>query len=323
MKRKKRDYTRKRILLFLVLFCIFGQNGCSAEAEETQGRLEVITTIFPAYDFVRQVGGEHVQAKLLLPPGMESHSYEPTPRDMISIMNSDLFLYVGGESDVWVDELLDGLDNEAAAYRLMEWVDTVAEENVEGMQERESRAHEGHHHEEEYDEHIWTSPQNAMILTEKIAELLCGADPDNEADYRKNAEEYLAKLKDLDDDFEDAVKEGGRDTIVFGDRFPFRYFADRYGLTYYAAFPGCSSETEPSAAMVAFLTDEVKREEIPAVFYLEMSNHKIADVIAESTGAKTLEFHSCHNVTKKEREDGETYISLMRKNLENLKEALN
>lgn len=308
-----------------------GQEQAAGEiAPDGRPKIQVITTIFPPYDFVRQIGGDYVEAEMLLKPGMEAHSYEPTPRDIIRITESDLFLYAGGESDVWVEELLEGNDTRVHAHSLLEWVEPLEEEAAEGMQ---SRGHDhDHDHEEdagvhleegEYDEHVWTSPVNAILIVEKIRDTLCAIDPDRAGIYEENARAYLEQLRRLDSDYRQVIGEAKRHTVIFGDRFPFLYLVKTYGLDYHAAFPGCSSETEPSAATIAFLTDEVRQDHIPVVFYLELSNAKVADAIAEVTGARTAMLHSCHTLTREEMQRGESYLSLMRQNLEQLKLALN
>lgn len=303
--------------------------GCQSQkrTQDDPDKINVVATIFPQYDFVRQVAGDAVDLTLLLPPGAESHSYEPTPKDIIAIQNADIFIYVGGESDAWIEDILSSMDtSNMKLIALMDCVDTVEEVIVEGMQSDEHE--EGEVHEEaegeeaEYDEHVWTSPKNAMLITEKITEALTDADAKNAELYQTNNASYQEKLKDLDVQFQEVVDHAERKVMVFGDRFPFRYFADAYGLTYYAAFPGCSSETEPSAATVSFLINEVKDNEIPVVFHIEFSNEKVADAICESTGAKKSEFHSCHNVSPEELAEGATYLSLMQQNVLNLKEAL-
>lgn len=318
--------------------------GCSAQwgltvktdgeepAPDGRPRIRVVTTIFPPADFVRQIGGDYVEVSQLLKAGMEAHSYEPTPRDMIRVTNSDLFLYAGGESDVWVEELLAGADDAVCARSLLDWVDPLEEETSEGMQVKEhhhgpgeeEHAHEGVHlDEEEYDEHVWTSPVNAMLLVERIRDELIGLDPEREQIFRENADRYLEQLRRLDEDYRQLTEQAERKELVFGDRFPFLYLVHTYGLEYYAAFPGCSSETEPSAATIAFLTDKVREDQIPLVLQLELSNGRIADAVAEATGSRTAVLHSCHTLTRQEEERGETYLSLMRRNLEVLDEALN
>lgn len=306
-----------------------GQGERSARESAGVRPLRVVTTIFPPYDFVREIAGDDVELTMLLPPGSESHSYEPTPQDIIAIQECDLFLYGGGESDRWVERLLSAAQGGGfTALPMMDMVETVVEEElVAGMQD-DGHGHayedeaENHQDEAEYDEHIWTAPANAMAIVRAITEALCGLDPDNEALFRRNAEAYLERLADLDSRYAAMVESAARTTVVFGDRFPFRYLADAYGLEYFAAFPGCSTETEASAATIAFLTDKVAGEQIPVVFTIELSNGKIADVICEGTGAKKLVLHSCHNLARDDFLAGVSYLQLMEQNLENLREAL-
>lgn len=311
----------KKLLFVLVLLgCLV--SGCgdpNLGMDEDNGKLNLMATIFPQYDFVREIAGDKVNLNLLLPPGMESHSYEPTPQDIIRIQNSDLFIYVGGESDSWVENILESLDQPVAALALMDMVDVVSEEYVEGMEHDHDKSQAI---EAEYDEHVWTSPKNAMLIVKGITGFLAEADPQNAAYYQENSAAYLTKLANLDQGFAEAVASGSRNTLIFGDRFPFRYFADAYGLQYYAAFPGCSNETEPSASTIAFLINKVKLEEIPVVFYIEFSNQKMADAICESSGAQKRLFHSCHNLNQEDSENGASYLSLMTGNLDALKEAL-
>ncbi len=305
-----------------------GCNSSGGSKGNNNGKLSVVTTIFPQYDFVRQIAGDNVDITMLLSPGSESHSYEPTPQDIIKIQESDLFIYVGGEGDVWVDTIIDSMDKPLNTLTLMECVDVVEEEYVEGMQKEEHYEGDGHDHDEEneepeLDEHVWTSPKNAVKMVKAISDELCSIDSENADEYKSNTEKYVAGLEELDKKFEQIVAEGKRDTIIFGDRFPFRYFADAYNLSYFAAFPGCSSDTEPSASTIAFLIDKIKEEKIPVVFSIEFSNKKVADTISKSTEAKMLEFHSCHNVSNDDFKKGVTYLDLMNKNAEALSEALN
>jgi zinc transport system substrate-binding protein len=269
---------------------------------------------------VRAVTGDKVSLTMLLPPGAESHSFEPTPQDIIKVQNCDVFIYVGGESDAWVETILESMDtSRMEIITLMDCVEVVEELVVEGMQEEEEEEEaEG----PEYDEHVWTSPRNAMLIVRKIADVLKQRDPSNAAEYERNTAAYLAKLTELDNSFRTLVDGARRKTFVFGDRFPFRYFADAYGLSYFAAFPGCSTETECSAATIAFLIDKVRAERIPVVFHIELSNEKIADTICEDTGAKKLLLHAVHNVSKRDFDGGATYYDLMSQNLGNLREAL-
>lgn len=303
------------VMLITVCFC-----SCSSEndTKKENGKISIVTTIFPPYDFARQVAGDKAELTMLLKPGTESHNYDPTPQDIIKIQEADLFIYVGGESDAWVDKMLSSSSKKPKKIiAMMDCVDKLEEEIVDGMQ-----AEEEHGDEVEYDEHVWTSPKNAIKISKKICEELKELDKSNEELYEKNTNEYSKQLSSLSNDFKTVSENGKRDTIIFGDRFPFKYFADEYHLRYYAAFPGCSSETEPSAATVAFLIDKVKDEKIPVVFTIEFSSGKIADTICESTGAKKLMMHSCHNITQEQFDSGITYIELMRNNVTVLKEAL-
>jgi zinc transport system substrate-binding protein len=313
----------KKILLFTIVgFALLSSLGSctpkkNAESQKTDGKINVTAVMFAPYDFVREIAGDRINLAMLLPPGAESHSFEPTPRDIIAIQNSDVFIYTGGESDEWIERILESMDTgKMAILSLMECVDLVEEEIVEGMEEEEEEE------EEAYDEHVWTSPANAALIVRAITEVLCSVDGENAAYYRQNSEEYTAKLSELDSAFRGVVAGAKRKTLVFGDRFPFRYFADAYGLSYYAAFPGCHTESEPSAATVAFLIDKIKDESIPVVFHIELSNERMADTISEETGAKKLLLHACHNISKTDFEKGVSYLDLMNRNVENLKEAL-
>jgi zinc transport system substrate-binding protein len=496
----------KRFLFTIVILslsvCVLSARG-NREGTTNNGKPDVVTINFPAYDFVRQIAGDRVNLSMLLPPGVESHSFEPTPRDIIQIQNGELFIYTGGESDVWVDRVLESMDtSKMKIIRMMDAVDVVKEEIVEGMEDDEhehEHSHEdedftiadvkdraltdwagdwqsvypyllegsldpvmehmaeggektareyyeeykthyvtdadrvtmtadsmtfyrngipatarytyggtgviteddgalwvrykfeaignpprgapkyimfsdhlhapaktehfhiyasdksfdelmedtnpvnyptyystgltkdelvaemiGHDHEEEiaYDEHVWTSPENVKRIVQAIADALCEVDSANAAFFRRNTREYIARLDELDKEFKEVVNNARRKTIVFGDRFPFRYFADTYGLTYFAAFPGCSTETEPSAATVAFLIDKVKDEKIPVIFHIELSNERMADTISAETGAKKLLLHACHNVSKRDFDSGVTYLDLQKANVPRLREAL-
>lgn len=498
---------KKCILLLVGLFLLAGMVAApNAVAEKKDAPLKVVTTIFPPYDFVRRIAGDAVELTMLLQPGTESHSFEPSPRDIIKIQECDVFIYVGGETDAWVDRILESMDTGGMTILpLTGMVSTVAEEIIEGMEhdpghdhgefdpdavydralsdwagawkslegpvrageldaylqaladgedfsvdearerkaanwdadfetiridgdtvsidekpgsvyayegyfvletdhgasvwygyaaqderddmpaymmfndhgygapeEHESGqdAHDGdgvaHTHlrygsdsfdallhiehwspffvedtaatdeiletlighgvgneNDEMDEHVWTSLRNAEIIVKTLAQVLSELDEDCAAIFRENAAAYAAELRALDLEYEAMIAGAARNTIVFADRFPFRYMADDYGLDYYAAFPGCATETEASASTIAFLVDRVADDEYPAVFTIEFSNGKIARTICESTGAKQLEMHSCHNVSKKDFEAGVTYLDLMRENLSQLKEALN
>lgn len=369
-----------------------GMEGGSNEKHETEaasgsGRLKVVTTLFPYYDFVRQVAGNRVELSMVIPAGMDSHSFEPTPKDIRMIQNADILIANGGTMELWVERVLDSFKQEAPyTVMMMDHVDTVEEEIVEGMEHSDEGHHhkhvfeeddhddhddheeddhddvhgryddhddvhdryddhdedddhddvhdryddhdedddhdDDHHYEIEYDEHIWTSPVNAIIMVRTIETVLKEADPQNANFYESSADEYVGKLEQLDQEFRMVRAEAIHDIIIMGDKFPLRYFADEYDLRYRAAFSGCSSDTEPSAKTIAYLIDKIREEKLPAVYYLELSSHRVAEIISEETGAKPLLFHSCHNVTRREFENGVTYLELMEQNVINLREGL-
>ena len=318
--------------------------ACTPRAGTDSGRLRVVCTLFPYYDFVRQIGGEDVDVTLLVPAGRETHSFEPTPLDVITISEAEVFVYNGGESETWVEDILSAA-GESIPYRLamMDCVETRAEEFAEGMQgghdhddhdehdghdghdghdEHGGHLHDGHEEEIEYDEHIWTSPVNAMALCRALCDTLCQADPDNADRYRARLEAYLVQLQTLDGTFREIVEDGTRRLVVFGDRFPLLYFCREYGLDYRAAFHGCAGDTEPSLATLKYLIDLVNEQHIPVVYTIELSSRKVANAIAETTGAQVRTFHSCQTVSRGEFDGGATYISLMTANAAALKEGL-
>ena len=280
----------------------------------------MVTTGFAAYDFARQLLGERGEAELLIPPGSETHSFEPTPKDIIDIQNCDLFIYTGGESEAWVADVLESVGGGVRAVTLMDCVELLEEETVEGMED--PHAGHDHGHGAEYDEHVWTSPRNAALICGKIAAALSEADPQGAESYAAALEDYCAQLDELDAAFTEVVESGARRTVVFADRFPLLYFARAYGLEYFAAYPGCSDDAEPSAATVAFLIDKVREEDIPVVFHIELSNELMADTVCDETGAEKRLFSACHNVTRAQFESGVTYMELMWDNVDALREAL-
>ncbi len=370
---------------FLGISLLLG--GC-AQTEESQGafdaspeaagKLKVAVTLFPYYDFVRQIAGDQVDLQMVIPAGMDSHSFEPTPADIRTIQHADVLISNGGTMEHWLDETLAALDTTSMTIvTMMDYVDTVEEEIVEGMEdadhdhdhahvhaaddhdhsnetpeehaahaheaddydhsgetpeEHAAHAHEaddhdyvdhdGHEEEIEYDEHIWTSPVNAMKLVDVIGDTLAQADPAHADIYHQGAASYKKELEEIDAGFREVCVNRKRNMIVMGDKFPFRYLADEYQLDYRAAFSGCSSDTEPSAKTIAYLIDKVKEEQIPAVYYLELSSHRVAEIIGEETGAEPLLLHSCHNVTRAQFDAGITYAGLMRQNIENLRKGI-
>ncbi len=299
-----------------------GPGEGAADAASPDGKLKVAATLFPYYDFVRQIAGDRVDLELVVPAGMDSHSFEPTPAHMRTIEEADVLIINGGEMETWVSRVLEAVDvSDTIVAAMMDYVDAVEEETVPGMED--SRGHGGEAHSDvEYDEHIWTSPANAIRIVEAIADVLSLADPEGAAFYGERAEAYRKELAALDEEFSRVCSQGLHREIIVADRFPFRYLAEEYGLEYRAAFSGCSTDTEPSAKTIALLIDEVRKEGIPAVYYLELSSPRAAEIIGEETGAEPLLLHSCHNVTREQFENGVTYLDLMRQNVENLRKGL-
>lgn len=320
----------KKILALLLALWIPAAvlSGCAPQDDSAaSNKLNIVTTIFPAYDWVREILGDETdraEITTLLDSGVDLHSYQPTVDDIVKISNCDLFLYVGGESDGWVDDALKNAPNkDRKVIRLLDVLgdSAKAEETVEGMQEEE------HDHEEEaeYDEHIWLSLKNAQVLVAAISETLQESDPARKDTYAANAAAYAEKLSALDGEYRAAVDSGKYKTLLFGDRFPFRYLADDYGLDYYAAFPGCSAETEASFETVSFLAGKMDALGLPCVLTIEGTQHKIAETVVQNTAQKNqqvLTMDSMQAVTANDAASGVSYLSIMEKNLSVLKKAL-
>lgn len=308
---------KKIACLIASLALAVGLCGCSDIQSDDDKKIIIVTTIFPAYDFARQIFGDTAEITLLLKPGMESHSYDPSARDIVRIEKCDLFIFNGGESDSWVDSILKSASN-VNTLRMMDAVEVLSEEHAEGMELDHDDGDT-----DEYDEHIWTSPKNAARIVENIKSAAVKLAPEDAAVYESSAQDYIDKINALDADFRELLTEEER-YFVFGDRFPLLYFFKEYGLNYYAAFPGCGSETEPSARTIAFLGDKLSDSDtVPAVFYIELSNHKLADTLAGDKGLSSYEFHTCHNITADDFEAGESYVSLMKRNYTVLESVLN
>ena len=323
-----------------------------------QKKYSVVSTSFPGYDFARAVTkNTNISTKMLVKPGAETHTYEPTPQDIIDIKNADMFVYVGGDSDTWVEKILKDVDTKKThVVKLVDLVSTVEEEIVEGMEDEdehehdhdhdhshshkhddhdhdhdhkhdhdhdhhhdhESHAHKHDHEEEEegleIDEHVWTSPKNAMEIVKKIAKVASEIDAAEKNKIDDNAEKYVAEIAQVDKDLHQAI-DGKISEIVVADRFPFRYFADEFGLKYAAAFSGCSEQTEASAKTISFLINKVKQDKVKKIYKIELSNGKIAETVSKDTGAEVLELHSAHNVTADDFSKGVTYVDLIKRNL--------
>lgn len=309
----------------LALFLALGLTGCGAAHEDT-GKLQVVATLFPYYDFARAIAGDEADVTLLVAAGREAHSFEPTPLDVIRVSECDVFLYNGGESEAWVEDILDAAgDKISQSVAIMDGLDLLEEELSEGMQaaEHHDDHDEGDEDEIEYDEHVWTSPVLAQAICRRICEALCAADPAHAESYETRAEDYVARLQALDASFRDVVEHGQRRTLVFGDRFPLLYFCKTYGLDYRAAFHGCAADTEPRLATLQYLIDYVAAEDIPVVYTIELSSARIADAIAETTGAEVAAFQSCQTVSRADFNSGVTYLDLMERNVDALRRGLN
>lgn len=326
----------KRLLLIAVLTSLFFTSCGAADKyrDLDENKITVIATLFPQYDFARQIAGEYANVVLLLSPGVESHSYDPSPTDIIAIQNSDVFLYTGPYMESWAADVIEGISGDTCVVDLSAHVPLVKEEDIEAEYESAHAEHEDEHdhdhehehshaHDHTYDPHIWTNPVYAKIMVEDIAEAFIECDPQHESEYVKNRDAYLMELDKLDAEIRDTVANAKRRELFFGGRFAMYYFTKEYGLTYEAVYDSCSSETEPSVQSVMHVIQSMKEEQIPVIYYEELVDPRIARTIAEETGCEMLLWHSCHSVSKKELEAGAAYLELMWKNLENLKAGLN
>lgn len=317
----KMNKLKKLVVIMLISFLgVTVITGCASKNDAH--KYTIVATSFPGYDFARAIvkDSKNIEVKMLLKPGGESHTYEPTPEDIKLIKRSQLFIYVGGDSDEWVSKILNNVDkNNTQIVKLIDLVDTKEEVLKEGMESDE----EDNQEEAEIDEHVWTSPKNAIEIVNKLENKIEKIDQEDKKYFVNNAKEYINKLNSLDKSFKKVIKNSKRKEIIVGDRFPLRYFVEEYGLDYYAAFPGCSEQTEASANTISFLVKKVKQDQIPVVLKIELSSGNIAKTISKETNTKVLEFNSAHNITQKDFDAGITYIDLMKKNLKVLEEALN
>ena len=343
----------KRMFALVLSLMLFISCTATGTGFSESKKIHIVTTIFPIYDWAREIAGndaEHVNMTLLLDNGVDLHSYQPTAQDILTISTADLFIYVGGESDEWVEDVLESAMNpDLKAISLVEAMgdEIKTEEIVEGMEhehdheedhdheDHEDHDHEDHEdhdeehdhdHEDETDEHVWLSLRNARKLTAVIANALSEIDPDFGDHYQANASAYMSKLADLDGQYAETVSNAKFKTILFGDRFPFRYLADDYGLNYYAAFTGCSAESEASFATIVFLAQKTDELGLPAVLTIEHPRTRIAETVVQNTTSKDqkiLVLDSMQGTTASDLQAGMTYLSVMEANLKVLKEALN
>lgn len=322
----KKIYRFFMVILGFILVLAGCSEGSKEESISTSDKIEIVTTLFPQYDFARQIVGDKAEVTLLLPPGMESHSYEPTPADMIKINKANLFIYTGELMEPWAHKMIESVDSEQVKVLDVSQGIPLLASNEEDEQHHDHEAEvEGHEHSEDdghhhtYDPHIWTSPQNAKVMVNNILEALCEVDPQNADYYKANAQAYQLQLDNLNDEFEVVVSNSKHDTIYHSGRFAMQYLMQQYGINYVSA----PFEAEPSAALVAQVINEIKANNIPAIYYEELITPKIAQMISEETGAQMLLLHSCHNVSKEDFDNDVTYLSLMEQNVENLKIGLN
>ena len=335
--RKNRNFKKFNIVLAALTSAVTVAGACAPAFAETTGapeesdKLSIVTTIFPEYDWVREILGDQADSAdltMLLDNGVDLHSYQPTADDIAKISDCDLFIYVGGESDGWVDDALKNASNKnMKVVNLLDVLgDSIKEEEVvEGMETEAEEEEADGEEEPEYDEHVWLSVKNAEVLSKAIADALEKADPDHKDIYQENASAYSEKLKDLDAKYQEVVDGASQKTLLFGDRFPFRYLVDDYGLSYYAAFVGCSAESEASFDTISFLANKVDELGLKDIMAIENSNQKIAKTIIENTkekNQKILTLDTMQSTTSDDVKNGTTYLSVMEKNLEVLKEAL-
>lgn len=303
------------MLTVLLLFLC----GCSYSAPKKSDRLSVVCSIFAPYDFARQVAGDRADVRMLLPTGVESHSYEPTPKDIIELQNADIFFYVSEHTETWVTQIIDSVAD--SDVQKIEIADRLGI-SINGHEHHHGEDHDDHD-EEETDEHIWTNLDMAADMVNCIAEAMGELDPKNAEYYESNAAKYCGEIISLRNDFSNLVKTSKRNEIVSGSRFAMKNFTKEFGIKFTAAFDSCVDNTEPSATVMAGIIDKIKTDRLPVIFYEELTEPKIARAVSTETGAKMLLLHSCHNVSSDEMKRGESYLSLMRHNYNNLKEALN
>ncbi len=317
---------KRLVALLLSAVLLLPLFGCAEQSAETES-LKIVCTVFPQYDFVRNIAGDKAEISMLVPLGTESHDFQLenlTVAELKSVATADLVIYIGGESDSdWIEKLKATVNGNGIKWlALTDTVEALEELNTESMKDIHDHEHHHEEHGDAYDEHVWTSPKSAVKIVAAITEELCGIDAENAELYRKNSELYTEKLNGLDKSLTESVANGSGKTLIFGDRFPFRYLCADYGLDYDAAFPGCSANSDPSVAQIASLTKNALKANTKTVFYMENSKSVFAESIAEKIGGKAELLHSCHTFSKKELENGADYVSVMQENIRKITEAL-
>lgn len=310
------------ILIIIVIgaICFFNQENKIDKHEE---KIEIITSIYPIYDFTKQIAGDKANVTMLLPTGVEIHDYEPTPQDIIKIKNAGLFLYLGEKLEPWGTTITSGMDNQENIKDISIGIQLIENEEFEEEYMHEhSEEHEQHEEHEKYDTHIWLDPTKSIEIVKNIKDELIKLDPENKEYYETNLEEYINKLKILDNNFQEVVKNAQKKEIAFGGPFSYAYFIKKYNIKFVTAYDSCGENGDPSVEKIFKVIQEIKKEKLPVVFFKELSSGNIVKTISEETGAESLEFNSLHTITQKQLNDGETYLSIMNKNLENLKLAM-
>ena len=310
------------ILVGIIAGVVLGKKNKTSNNNNTE-KIKVTASNFASYDFLRAIIGDddNIELKFLLGPGKDAHSYDPTAQDLITIQNSDLFIYIGGEMEKWADRVLPTLDTgNTKVICVADDIKTIDEQEIDGAEPEEEEDEE----EGAFDEHIWTSPDNAITMVNTLEKSMEEIDSSNSSKYKQNAENYIAKIKNVDKQIQEIVDNKKRDRLVFGDKMPMQYFINYYKLQVSAAFSGCSTETEPSSKTIAYLVNKAKEEKTPVILYIELNNGKVANTIANEVGngCKAMQIQTLHNVSKTDFDNGETWVSLMERNIDVLKAAL-
>lgn len=320
MKRKLVFIIDILILIIVTMLFIF---FCEPDSINQSGdKLEVIATIFPNYDFVKQIGKDKVDVKLLLKSGVESHTYEPSPKDMVDIENSRVFIYTGNEFEPWAENILESVSSEIEVVDTSKNIKLINKEEFESHFENSeiiAEEHEDHHEESSFDSHIWLNPENAIIMIDDILAKLCSVDPENSDFYTENAKNYKSEIEKLNVEIDKTIQNSKRNEIAFAGEFSYSYFIDKYDLSFVSVYNNCGEGEDPSISKVKSVIDYINNHNLPVVFYEELSEGTVAKMIGDETSAKSMVFYTLHNADINK----DSYVSLMRKNLENLKTALN
>ncbi|MCI9016360.1 MAG: zinc ABC transporter substrate-binding protein [Clostridia bacterium] len=323
----------KIIITVLAIFIIVGiiiggfYSLNKNKSKNNSTKMNIVVTSFSSYDFVKHIVGDLANITYLLGPGVDAHSYEPSPSDLVKIQNSDIFIYIGGEMESWLDTILASNSintNKTKLIKVSEAVNTIEEQEVDGAENSHEHDDEDDHNHENhsFDEHIWSSPKNAIKMMNYLNNKITELDPNNKEIYKENTESYIAQITELQEQIQDIINNKKRNLLVFGDKMPMQYFLNEFDLIASAAFSGCSTETEPSTKTITYLVNKVKQEHIPVVLYIELSTGKTAQIIAQETGSKAMQIQTLHNISKTDFDNGESYVSLMYRNLDVLKQAL-